>query len=57
MQRDAGGPNFLGAGRGETLVIAAITSTGDTMCKGTNVDYRLDIPTAQNFVRQFVALP
>lgn len=54
---DSGGPNFFGAGATETTVIAAITTTGDTLCKATNVDYRLDIPEAQNFLRQFVALP
>lgn len=54
---DSGGPNFFGAGATETLVIAAITTTGDTMCNATNVDYRLDIPEAQRFLRQFVTLP
>ncbi|MEO5680961.1 MAG: hypothetical protein ABIS47_15000 [Acidimicrobiales bacterium] len=54
---DSGGPNFLGAGSGETNVIAAITTTGDTLCKATNVDYRLDIPEAQRFLRQYVTLP
>jgi len=54
---DSGGPNFIGAGASETNVIAAITSTGDILCKATNVDYRLDIPEARNFLRQFVALP
>lgn len=54
---DSGGPNFFGAGASETLVIAAITTTGDTMCNATNVDYRLDIPEAQRFIRQFVSLP
>jgi hypothetical protein len=54
---DSGGPNFFGAGSTETTVIAAITTTGDTLCKATNVDYRLDIPEAQSFLRQFVALP
>lgn len=51
---DSGGPDFFGAGASETNVIAAITTTGDTMCHATNVDYRLDIPEAQTFVRQFV---
>jgi secreted trypsin-like serine protease len=51
---DSGGPNFFGAGSTETNVIAAITTTGDTMCNSTNVDYRLDIPEAQRFVHQYV---
>jgi hypothetical protein len=54
---DSGGPNFLGAGAGETSVIAAITVTGDAMCLATNVTYRLDIPTAQNFLANFATLP
>jgi Trypsin len=54
---DSGGPNFFGAGATETNVIAAITSTGDILCKATNVDYRLDIPEAQRFLGQFVPLP
>jgi hypothetical protein len=54
---DSGGPNFFGAGATETLVIAAITVTGDTLCKATNVDYRLDIPEARQFLGQFVAVP
>ncbi len=54
---DSGGPNFFGAGSTETNVIAAITTTGDTLCHATNVDYRLDIPEAQNFLRQYVPVP
>ena len=54
---DSGGPNFFGAGATEANVIAAITITGDTLCKATNDDYRLDIPEARNFLGQFVAVP
>jgi hypothetical protein len=54
---DSGGPNFLGAGEGETDVIAGITSTGDTYCKATNVAYRLDTPSAREFLGGFVVLP
>jgi Trypsin len=50
---DSGGPNFLGT----TNVIAAITITGDAVCRSTNVDYRLDTASARNFLSQFVALP
>jgi secreted trypsin-like serine protease len=53
---DSGGPNFFGAGSTETTVIAAITITGDTLCNATNDDYRLDIPEAQSFLRQFVTV-
>ena len=54
---DSGGPNFLGAGPDETRIVAATTITGDTPCRSTNVDYRLDSPSARAFLAQFVTLP
>lgn len=54
---DSGGPNFLGAGESETNMIAAITVTGDAMCLATNVVYRLDTPSAREFLGQYVVLP
>ncbi|HYC88365.1 MAG TPA: trypsin-like serine protease [Thermoanaerobaculia bacterium] len=54
---DSGGPNFLGAGAGETNVIAGVTVTGDMFCKSTNVIYRTDTPGARAFLGQFVTLP
>ena len=54
---DSGGPNFLGAGPTETDIVAAITITGDAMCRATNVDYRLDTPSARAFLGQYVTLP
>jgi Trypsin len=54
---DSGGPNFLGAGSSETKIIAATTITGDTPCRSTNVDYRLDTASARDFLGQFVTLP
>ena len=54
---DSGGPNFLGAGPGETRTIAATTITGDTACRSTNVDYRLDTPAARSFLAGYVPLP
>jgi secreted trypsin-like serine protease len=50
---DSGGPNFLGG----TDIIAAITITGDTVCRSTNVVYRLDTESARDFLSQYVALP
>ena len=50
---DSGGPNFLGT----TDVVAAITITGDAVCRATNVDYRLDTASARAFLGQYVALP
>ncbi len=54
---DSGGPNFLGAGKTETNIIAGITITGDAICRSTNVIYRLDTESARNFLSAFVALP
>jgi hypothetical protein len=50
---DSGGPNFLGT----TRVIAAITITGDAVCRATNVVYRLDTESARTFLAQYVELP
>jgi Trypsin len=54
---DSGGPNFLGAGRTETNIVAATTITGDFMCRATNVVYRLDTGSARSFLARFVSLP
>jgi Trypsin len=54
---DSGGPNFLGAGPSETRIVAATTITGDTPCRSTNVDYRLDTASARAFLAQYVTLP
>ena len=50
---DSGGPNFLG----NSDIVAATTITGDQLCRATNVDYRLDTPSARNFLDDYVALP
>jgi hypothetical protein len=50
---DSGGPNFLG----DTGTIAAITITGDAVCRSTNVVYRLDTESARAFLDDYVTLP
>jgi hypothetical protein len=50
---DSGGPNFLG----DTGIVAAITITGDAVCRATNVVYRLDTESARVFLDDFVELP
>jgi len=50
---DSGGPNFLGS----TDIVAAITITGDSVCRATNVDYRLDTASARAFLADYVTLP
>lgn len=54
---DSGGPNFLGSGEQETNIVAGVTVTGDAMCKAANTIYRLDTPSARQFLGQFVVLP
>jgi secreted trypsin-like serine protease len=50
---DSGGPNFLR----DTNIVAGTTITGDTPCRATNVDYRLDTASARAFLGQYVTLP
>ena len=50
---DSGGPNFLGS----SDVIAAITITGDAVCRATNVTLRLDQPSVRAFLDDFVDVP
>jgi len=50
---DSGGPNFLGT----SDLLAAITVTGDAVCRSTNVVYRLDTASARDFLGQYVELP
>jgi hypothetical protein len=52
---DSGGPNFLTV-EGKPL-IAAITITGDAVCRATNVAYRLDTSSARDFLAPYVSLP
>jgi hypothetical protein len=54
---DSGGPHFLGAGASETNLLVALTVTGDTPCRSTDVDYRTDTASARAFLSQFVTLP
>jgi secreted trypsin-like serine protease len=54
---DSGGPNFLGGGAGETNIVAGTTIGGDTPCRSTNVDYRLDTASARAFLGYYVTLP
>ncbi len=54
---DSGGPTFLGAEGNETAFIVAITDKGDHICRASDVRYRVDTPTAQQFIGQYVTLP
>lgn len=52
---DSGGPNFFNYNN--TLVLAAITITGDAVCRATNVAYRLDTVSARHFLAPHLTLP
>ena len=52
---DSGGPHFLG-GEDSNLVVS-LTVTGDTVCKATDVTYRVDTESARDFLADFVDLP
>lgn len=45
---DSGGPNFIDVDGKQTIV--SITITGDSVCRSTNVAYRLDTLSAQSFL-------
>lgn len=52
---DSGGPHFLG-GMSSNLIVS-ITVTGDSVCKASDVTYRVDTPVARDFLDEFVAVP
>jgi Trypsin len=53
---DSGGPNFLLVN--DKLILMAIASVGgDHVCRATSGNYRLDIATARDFLKDFVTLP
>jgi len=52
---DSGGPHFLGGMTSNLLV--SLTVTGDAMCRATDKTYRLDTPSAQEFLSRFGLVP
>jgi Trypsin len=52
---DSGGPHFLGGA--ESNLIVSITVTGDSVCKATDVTYRVDTASARTFLDDFVEIP
>ena len=52
---DSGGPNFTNVNG--TRILAAITITGDSVCRSTNVTYRLDTAASREFLAPHVTLP
>jgi hypothetical protein len=51
---DSGGPKFID---GKPNMVVATVTTGDTPCRATSWDWRLDIPASRDFLGQYVALP
>lgn len=54
---DSGGPHFIHLDGVETDIVVATTITGDAQCKALDKDYRVDTPSARDFLGQFVTLP
>jgi hypothetical protein len=52
---DSGGPHFVGGPNSNLEVSIAVT--GDTACRATDTTYRLDAPSAGDFLGNYVALP
>lgn len=51
---DSGSPKFFD---GNTTLIVATVTNGDSNCRATSRDYRLDTAAARTFLGQFVTLP
>jgi len=52
---DSGGSNFFDYNG--TRLLVAITITGDSACRSTNVDHRLDTDSARQFLATYITLP
>jgi Trypsin len=52
---DSGGPHFLG-GMTSNLIVS-LTVTGDAWCRATDLTYRLDTVSAQEFLSRFGLVP
>ena len=52
---DSGGPHFLG-GTSSNLIVS-ITVTGDAVCRATDKTYRVDTPSARQFLSNYLTLP
>jgi hypothetical protein len=53
---DSGGPNFLQV-NGKQVLMAIHSVGSDQVCRATSGNYRLDTPTARDFLKDFVTLP
>jgi hypothetical protein len=55
--RDSGGPVFPGSGGTEQNIVVGITYSGDLLCTENARYYRIDTPSAREFLSSYVTLP
>jgi Trypsin len=53
---DSGGPEFLNVD-GTDVLVSLTSQKSDQVCRALDVNYRLDTPSAREFLGQFVPLP
>ena len=52
---DSGGPTFLVDPSSHVEYIVAVTSWGDSVCKSTNNNYRVDLASSRSFIDEMIA--
>lgn len=52
---DSGGPTFFVDPTSHVEYIVAVTSWGDSVCKSTNNNYRVDLESSQSFIHDMIA--
>src|SRR5438093_11835167 len=52
---DSGGPTFFVDPSSHVEYIVAVTSWGDTVCKSTNNNYRVDLERSRSFIDDMIA--
>jgi len=53
---DSGGPTFFVDPSSHAEYIVAVTSWGDSVCKSTNNNYRVDLESSRSFIDDMIAL-
>jgi len=53
---DSGGPTFFVDPSSHVEYIVAVTSWGDSVCKSTNNNYRVDLESSRSFIEDMIAL-
>src|SRR2546426_4119325 len=53
---DSGGPTFFVDPSSHVEYIVAVTSWGDSVCKSTNNNYRVDLESSRAFIDDMIAL-